>query len=690
MSGLLEKADRGREEDQQETGPGSRAADSGISLKEREEILAQIEEAVAKTRTPAGDHDLSYQSERSGALLPIVVNAIAILVIAAGALLFSWFFNRSEQLLTSGSAPVLTAESKVVDTIKRESEQKLAGKDKEIADIQGRLSEIGGQLSALKSDSVEKIRRREEELRAALAAELAAEREKLGRAGASTKSIDQQVQLTEDRKTKELNTALAAFRRQADAELARKETEINARFSEYQRSLEEARAEKTRLQEEMAAQREDLLAKAKGDTAKLAEALGSLREQQQKEQLVADQVSASYRLVDAEMAAGRWDGSIGALDSLAGYLDQPAIAALPAVQRRKPVELFLIASLRGLVASRRGGAAAPAADTTAADLVDRAEERYRAGDFPAARDSYLAAIRSVPSLRAVPDRLAAVEETGRAATRKAVADAIAAGEALHSAGDYKGANEKYGKALEAFRDVTAALPRLGVRIADAGWRQGLAELVAREDRSSRPLVEKADRLARAGSWSEAITAYAGAIRAYPNSTLAPRALAGMESSIDGLLKKKDEQAAQKERELSLTRKQAEEGRKASVDEKLQAVSEGLAASGRRVGTSASVAQKELIDLLEAKVKMKEVLGSAAVAAQYPGLAGKLDRYLDLFGEEKRTEGRAFALRDVGVVVDYIQGKKTRDDVTALLDRYAADAPLSAFQQILDRLRGLFQ
>ncbi len=689
MGGLLGKADKGREEDQQGAEPGRRGADSGISLKEREQILAQIEEAVAKTRTPAGGHELSYRSERSGALLPIIVNAIAILVIAAGALMFSWFFNRSEQSLTRGSAPVLTAESKVVGAIKRESEEKLAGKDKQIADIQGRLSEIGGQLSALKSDSAEKIRKKEAELRAALAAELAAERAKLGKVGASTKSIDQQVQLIEDRMTKELNTALGAFRSQADAELAQKETEINARFSEYQRGLEQARAEKTRLEEEMSAQKEDLLAKARGDTAKLKDALGSLREQQQKEQLVADQISASYRLIDAEMGAGRWDSAIGALDSLAGYLGQPAIAALPAVQRRIPVELFLIASLRDLVASRSGAAAAPAADTAAADLVDRAEERYRAGDFPAARDSYLAAIRGVPLLRAVPDRLAAIDEAGRAATRKAVADAIAAGEALHTAGDYKGANEKYGKAFEALRDLSAALPRLGVRIADAGWRQGYAELVAREDRSSKPLVEKADRLARAESWPEAISAYAGAIRAYPNSTFAPRALAGMESSLDGLLKKKDEQAAQKEREIALARKQADDARKTLTDEKMRALADGLSASGRRAGTSASVAQKELIDLLEAKVKMKEVLGSEAVAAQYPGLAGKLDRYLDLFGEEKRTEGRAFALRDVGVVVEYFQGKKAKEDVIALLDRYGTDAPRSAFQQLLERLRGLF-
>ncbi len=40
-------------------------------------------------------------------------------------------------------------------------------------------------------------------------------------------------------------------------------------------------------------------------------------------------------------------------------------------------------------------------------------------------------------------------------------------------------------------------------------------------------------------------------------------------------------------------------------------------------------------------------------------------------------------------MDYFQGKKAKEDVMALLDRYGTDAPRFAFQQLLDRLRGLF-
>ncbi len=119
------------------------------------------------------------------------------------------------------------------------------------------------------------------------------------------------------------------------------------------------------------------------------------------------------------------------------------------------------------------------------------------------------------------------------------------------------------------------------------------------------------------------------------------------------------------------------------------MSDGLAASLRRASASAAASQKELIELLEAKVKMKEVLGSESVEAQYPGLAVKLDRFLDLFGEEKRAEARASTLRDVGAVVDYLGAKRPKEEVLPLLDRYASDAGRSAFQQLLERLRGLF-
>ncbi len=696
MSSPVQKTDapRGRGVDS----AAVRAAEPDISLEEREEILAQIEQTVARSRASLGPDGLRYRSERSGFVLPLVVNAVAVLLIVAAAFLFARYSDREEQAVTAPRpAGLIAGEGRIVGTIRRESEQQLAGKDQEIASIQGRLSQVDAQLKGLRAESAAKVREREEALRAALEAELASERERLARQGASAASVDRQVKALEDRKNRELESALAAFRRQTDAELASREAEANALFAEYQKSLEQARSEKERLEKEMAAQRAELLQKAQGDTAELAAALGSLREQTRREQLVAEQLANAYREVEAKVRAGSWDQATAALDAISVYLDAPAVASLPAVQRRKPVELFIVDSLKDLVTARRGGTSAPGGDAPkgaapapeAAALVDRAEAAYRAGDLAAARQSYAAAVRAIPELKTVPDRLAAIEDADWARTRKAVTEAIAAGDAAWTGGNWKGALDKYAGAFEALRGISTALPRAGVRTADAGWKQGFADLVAREDRAAKPLLDRADGLARAGRWADAVAGYASVLRGYPHSTLGPQAVAGIERSVDGLLKARDAQAAEKERELSLAQGQAAEKQKAAAEERLRAVSDGLAASVRRVGASAAASQKELIELLEAKVKMKEVLASANVEAQYPGLAGKLDRFLDLYAEEKRGEARAATLRDVGVVVDYLQAKRTREEVVPLLDRYATEPGRSAFQQLLDRLRGLF-
>jgi hypothetical protein len=691
MSSPVHKPDVGRGRAAE---PASvRAAEPDISLEEREEILAQIEQTVARSRTSLGPDGLRYTSERSGVALPLIVNAVAILLIAGAAFLFARYSDREEQVITAPRAAGLIAgEGRIVGTIRRESEEKLAGKDQEISSIQGRLSQIDSELKGLRAQSAAKIREREEALRTALSAELEAERDRLARQGASAASADRQVKALEERKNRELDSALAAFRRQADAELAAREAEANALFDEYQKSLEQARAERDTLEKEMASQRTELLEKAQGDTAELQAALGSLREQARREELVASQIATAYRDVEAKVRASSWDEATAALDGLSAYLDAPAVSSLPAVQRRKPVELFIVDSLKDLIASRRGGTTVPAGAASAAEaaaLVDRAEASYRAGDLAAARQAYAAAVRTFPELKTVPDRLAAIEDADWASTRKVVTEAIAAGDAAWTGGNWKVALDRYGSAFESLRVVSTALPRTGVRTADAGWRQGFADLVAREDRAARPLLDRADGLAKAGRWADALPVYVSLLRGYPHSGLGPQAVAGIEKSVDGLLGARDAQAAEKERGLSAAQKQEAEKQKAAAEERIRAVSDGLSASVRRASGSAAASQKELIELLEAKVKMKEVLGSPAVEAQYPGLAGKLDRFLDLFAEEKKAEARAATLRDVGAVVDYLGARRPKEEVLPLLDRYATEAGRSSFQQLLDRLRGLF-
>jgi len=88
------------------------------------------------------------------------------------------------------------------------------------------------------------------------------------------------------------------------------------------------------------------------------------------------------------------------------------------------------------------------------------------------------------------------------------------------------------------------------------------------------------------------------------------------------------------------------------------------------------------------VLVKEALNAPAVKAEHPGLADSLDRYIELYAEQKRSEGSAAALADVSVVSDYLLGKKTANDLTGIWTRYAEETQRSALQQVLDRLRVL--
>ena len=579
-------------------------------------------------------------------LLPLLVNLAALVVIALAAVVFSLFFNRQQQTLTGGSGTAFAGETAMVSTIRREAESKVKSKDLEIGQIQGALDQTKMQLNTLKADADAQVRKKEQELRASFDAELTAERSRLQSAGASSVSIDRQLATLQGQLQASNDSKLAVFRKQLADELAQKEAALTASLTGSQKSLAQAQGEKAQLQSQLdAASR--AAASAQGEQARLAQELAALSAQGQREQLVLDQISSSYTSAGAAMKAARFDDALGALASLAAYLDQASVASLPAVQRRKAVDLFLIGALGKLVAAQRA-AAQPAV----------------AGAAGAAGAEPLAA--------------ATDEEKAAAQKRKqALAEAITSGDALYSAGNFKGAIDAYGTGLALLKDDAPGMDRLTARIADAGYRQGMADLAAREDKAARPALDKADALARRGSYSEAFAAYAGVVRTWPDSSYVNRSLTGIEGSLTALLKKKDEEGARKD-----------QARKTTAGDKIAAVGAGLASAAKGAEAVASSTQKELISLLDAKVKVKTVLGSDSVRAQYPGLADALDRYIQLFGDEKRTEGQAAALQDIGTVLDFLLGTKGRDALAPLWNRYGDQTERAAFQQLLDKLRGL--
>ena len=107
---------------------------------------------------------------------------------------------------------------------------------------------------------------------------------------------------------------------------------------------------------------------------------------------------------------------------------------------------------------------------------------------------------------------------------------------------------------------------------------------------------------------------------------------------------------------------------------MKSLTDSLAAAARRGSQAADAARRELISLLQAKVLVKEALNADAVKAAHPELNASLDRYIELYGEQKRGEGSAAALADVTAVSDYLLGKKTANDLTGIWARYAEEDP----------------
>lgn len=636
MAGLLDKADRTRGKDGESPPPSV----SEVSVEERIDILAQIEKVVEDARTPVTPESFEYTPQRSGLLFPISLNIAALVVIGLAAFFFSLFFNRQEQTLTGGSGTTLTGESTLVSTMRREAEDRLRSKDRDIGQIQGALDETVKRLDTLRADAAAQIQKKEEELRASFDEQLAAERARLQNQGAGAASIESQLAILRDQLQKSSDSSLAAFRMQVNADVARKEAALTAQLSGSQAALAQAQGEKTQLQAQLDAATRTA-ANAQGEQARLAQQVAAFAAQGQREQIVLDQISAAYAATGAAMKASRFDDALGSLASLASYLDQAGIASLPAVQRRKPVDLFLIDSLERLAVSQKAGAQ-PA---------------------PAGAQSMAAAPSALPA--------ASPPQT------QALSDAIAAGDALFAAGSFAAALEKYSAGLALLSEVHG-MDQLTARIAEAGYRQRMADLTARQDKAARPTLDKADALARRASYPEAIAAYATVVRTWPDSSYVNRSLTGIDGALSALLKKKDDDAAR-----------SDQARKTTAGDKLAVVTAGLASTARAADMAAAAAQKELIALLDAKVKVKSVLGSDALKAQYPGLAESLDRYLQLYGQEMSAAGRAVALNDVGTVLDFLLGTKGREALTPLSGRYGDQTERTAFQQILDRLRGLF-
>jgi len=530
--------------------------DSSINAQDRREILATIDKVANANRLSAGPETFVLKPRRRGILFPLLVNVLALSFTAAAVMGLKIVSERREAEVRQSGTVVATAEGKLIQELKRESDSQLKEKDKAIAEIQGRLVALDKERLDLASSIEERVRRREAELRAEMAAELEKERQRLIEQGFSEAAIQERLKRFEAEKTAAFRRELAAFQKAAQAEKDAADARYAKLREEYQVSISSLADERKRIQDEAKRREADLRssleakekelesqsAEAKASLERAKAELSRLEEQRDRDAAVEDRILGLYGTVRAALRDRRFEDAVQGASALSAYLNDPAVAQAPSLQSRRQTDLFVAEALGSLARSELARTGADATKllrqaellSSARDASSAADKALRAGDAATAEVKYREALEKVPEILAAHEFFLARLRDEEAVKRARLTDALSLAEAAYRSGDVAAASSQYEKALEYLPIDEASRREIASRL---GQTSAASSDKARRDadtKAAREPMAAARRDLAASKWPESIKGYVAVLAAYPAADQAPEALRGVSSALGGM------------------------------------------------------------------------------------------------------------------------------------------------------------
>ncbi|OHD70588.1 MAG: hypothetical protein A2177_05955 [Spirochaetes bacterium RBG_13_68_11] len=352
-----------------------RADEPEVLEEEKRQILEQIERSVAEAITPPPEEQLP---RNKGLVFPLFVNLAALIVVTGVILGSVQLFQVRQERLDEETRNYASAEGKILDEFRRESEEKLRDKDAAILRVLKQLGTLETEREQLDQMMELRMRDKERELRESLAAELEAEEQVLRLAGASSEAVEKRLKDLETERMRSLVEELRLFQEQIDSQTRARELELLQEKENARLSLEKATQEREKLlqdaQKQEAALRSQLATGAKQGTAAggAAKAIAEEETLLARERLVTDQIAAAYLLVCDALASGRYPEATRELVVLKTLFQIEDITGLPSVQRRRESDLKIITALEAFVviATTPGP---PAESARSAPLVEPAD-----------------------------------------------------------------------------------------------------------------------------------------------------------------------------------------------------------------------------------------------------------------------------------------------------------------------------
>ncbi|HOV63950.1 MAG TPA: hypothetical protein PLG43_08735, partial [Spirochaetia bacterium] len=560
-TGLLERALQFRELN----GMAEEERQSGISEEDQKDILIQIDKVAQANRIHVSPELFTFKSKHKGFIFPLLVNILAALVLVSGLYGFSYFFRREEAQITTGYGAIKTAEGTLIQEVKRESEEQLKQKDKEITDIQSRLLSIDQERNELKTTMDTKVREKEVELRKTMEAELEAERKRLAAQGMSEADIREQMQAIEEEKNAQFKRQLDEFSREAELERQRLEENLKKLQSEYQQSLASLNIERQKILDDAKKREEELRiqleeksralateqAKSEEQLTRAQAEIRSLAEQKERAELIENQVIGFYGSIRDSIQAQNYDLALQNIDNLNRFLSDETVAALPTIQKRREMDIAMMQILRSMVEGEKARMTAATAPVSVQEsavigeirgLAERAKGELEAGNVTAAESLYTEALSRIPATYTAYQYFVTKAATAAKENQQAIEKVLADADAAFRSGNYTRAAEQYGRALSYLPQTSFPPGTIASQFQRAGYETLFAEQKLRETRAAAALLASGDAAQTAGNFDAALASYISLIRQYPNSAQAPAALEGISRAVEGRRRIVDENA----------------------------------------------------------------------------------------------------------------------------------------------------
>jgi hypothetical protein len=692
---------------------------AGISADDRKEIQDEIEKVARRNRMSARPEDFLVRPKRKGFVFPLVVNLLAIAATAGAVLLLSYVFRQRDIAIAGTSYALDTAEGKLLQELKRDSDSKLEEKDKAINEIRDRLSSLDKEKNDLAANIDQKVKARETELRSKFQDELDAEKKRLADQGVSSSVLQARIKSFETERTAALDKQLDDARKTADTEKTAAEDRIDQLRGEYQKSILDLGEERRRIQDE-AKGREDALRASLNEKTKELETqsaaaavglekaraqLDSLEEQRSRTQSEDDRILGFYGTIRSALRDRRYADAADSSASLASYLADPSLAKDPATQSRREADLFVAETLGTYARSELESTSADADRlltqagllASAREAAAAAETALKKGDTALASSKYLEALGKVPEILAAHQYFIDQIQTAEALRRSRLEEALSAAEKAFGSGDQVASSAHYSEALAYLPLNDSARNALMTRLGQLAVAEDSKSRRSADTAAARPMLAAASARLAAEDWPAAVSGYISLIASYPEADQTADALKGIDRARLGMEKSAESRAESSAAEIQTARKDLADAQAAAKAEasnlrsnvedlkKQLADAQTKTAQAARVanpaiGTAAQAAQTGKTEELQAEVERlkdesakdaAELEKDRAGAAKYDALLSSYRSYLASEAKTRGNGGQDASLSGQSGLYDFLGGREVSDAFPGLRDKVAS-------------------